>query len=243
MREYLLKGNQPAGLKCKQPIRLGVASLRDRLARLIVVLSLISALSVPFGSFVALFLQERPSQWSSPCEASSLWDEGTPSLFEDHKARRVGDLVTVLIVERSYASNKATTNTGKTVGGTVAEGGGLLSFIPGLGFDAKTKFSGGNTTSRMGSLVAKMSARVIEVLPNGNLKIQGKQGLIINKERQDILITGIVRPQDIRADNTVLSTYVGDAEIRYEGNLSSDQRKGILGFLQRFFAGVLDILF
>lgn len=175
--------------------------------------------------------------------AGSLWSESSSSLFSDHKASKVGDLLTVIIVERSYATNKAQTDSGKGASVGVEEGTGLLSFIPELGFGSKTKFQGGNTTTRMGTFTANMTAKVIEVLPNGNLKIEGTQGLVVNKERQNIVITGIVRPQDISRSNTILSTYVADAEIRYEGTLNVEERKGILGFLSRFFGSILDLLF
>lgn len=173
----------------------------------------------------------------------SLWSDHARSLFADHRARQVGDLITVLISERSYASNKAQTSTGKGAGITVAEGVGMFSFLPETGFSANTKSSGQNATSRSGNLVARMTARITEVLPDGNLRIEGTQALVINRERQNIVITGIVRPEDIGADNTVLSTYIANAEIRYEGSLNAEQRKGLLSFLGRFFAGILDFLF
>lgn len=173
----------------------------------------------------------------------SLWDDHTRSLFADHRARQVGDLITVLITERSYASNKAQTSTGKGAGITLAEGVGVFSFLPETGFSANAKSSGQNTTSRSGSLVARMTAKIIEVLPDGNLRIEGTQALVINRERQNIVITGIVRPEDIGSDNTILSTYIADAEIKYDGALNVEQRKGLLSYLGRFFAGILDFLF
>jgi flagellar L-ring protein precursor FlgH len=175
--------------------------------------------------------------------SSSLWSDEANSLFSDHKARRVGDLITVLISERSYASNNAQTSTGKGAGLTVAEGVGWLSFLPETGFSSNVKSTGRNSTSRSGNLVARMTARITEVLPDGNLKIEGTQAVVINRERQDIVITGIVRPEDIGADNTVLSTYIAGAEIKYEGSLNSEQRKGLLSYLGRFFDGILDFLF
>lgn len=175
--------------------------------------------------------------------AGSLWGDEPRSLFADHRANRAGDLITVLIVERSYASNKAQTATGKGAGITVAEGVGVFSFLPETGFAANTKSSGQAATSRSGNLVAKMTARVVEVLPDGNLRIEGTQALVVNREKQNIVITGIIRPEDIGADNAVLSTYIADAEIRYEGALDVDQKKGLLSYLHRFFAGILSFIF
>jgi len=175
--------------------------------------------------------------------ADSLWGGQPRSLFADHKASKAGDLITVLIVERSYASNKAQNSTGKGAGITVAEGVGMFSFLPETGFAANTKLSGQAATSRSGNLVAKMTAKVAEVLPDGNLRIEGTQALVVNREKQNIVITGIIRPEDIGADNTVLSTYIANAEIRYEGALDVDQKKGLLSYLQRFFAGILSFIF
>ncbi|NLS45025.1 MAG: flagellar basal body L-ring protein FlgH [Firmicutes bacterium] len=174
---------------------------------------------------------------------NSLWNPDSNSLFVDHKARKEGDLITVLIIERAHASHRAQTGAGKTLGGALVEGSGLLSFIPGLGINANTGFNGQNATSRSGDLVANMTARVVEVLPDGTLRIEGAQGLVINKEKQNIIISGLVRPEDIKADNTVLSTHVGCAEIRYEGILDNKEKTGLSGFLQRFFNGVIKFLF
>lgn len=173
----------------------------------------------------------------------SLWRPDSKSLFADHKAAKEGDLITVLIVERAYASHRAQTGTGKGTGVTLAEGSGVLSFIPAVGINANTTFKGQGSTSRSGDLVANMTARVVEVLPCGTLRIEGAQGLVINNEKQNIIISGLVRPEDIKANNTVLSTHVGCAEIRYEGVLNTDEKTGLLGFLQRFFTGVVNFLF
>lgn len=181
--------------------------------------------------------------FTSPCSATSLWKEGTASLFCDLKARNVGDVLTVLIAEKAVASNKAETSSGKDASLSAAQGSGLLSFLPEAGLGVSSSASSGKSTTRSGNLVAKMTAQVIEVLPNGYLRIQGTQGLIINKERQNIVITGIVRPQDVASDNTVLSTYIADAEIRYEGTIEASNRPGILGYLQRFFTGLISLIF
>lgn len=102
----------------------------------------------------------------------SLWRPDSGSLFQDHKARKEGDLITVLIIERAYASQKAQTGAGKGTGVALAEGSGLLSFIPAVGVNANTSFKGQGATSRSGDLVANMTARVVEVSPDGTLRIE-----------------------------------------------------------------------
>lgn len=197
----------------------------------------------PAGAHAAAVADEAGANQGAVQPQLSLWGDHARSLFADHRARQVGDLITVLISERSYASNDAQTSTGKGAGLTVAEGVGMFSFLPETGFSTNVKSNGRNATSRSGSLVARMTAKITEVLPDGNFRIEGTQALVINRERQNIVITGIVRPEDIGADNTVFSTYIADAEIKYEGSLNVEQKKGLLSFLGRFFAGVLDFLF
>ena len=146
-----------------------------------------------------------------------LWDEESGSLFSSLKARRVGDVVTVIIQEQSMAQSKAQTNTkvkNEALGGP---GRGTLDFISLWGLKSENKYKGDADTKRMGQLQAKISARIVEILPSGDYRIEGTKEVNINGERERIKITGIVRPRDIRPDNTVLSTYLADAAIMYDG--------------------------
>ena len=162
----------------------------------------------------------------------SLWqDNGTLcELFMDPKARRVGDIVTISVVETSVASNAADTNTARnsSISASIKNLLGLEnndSFPTGSGFDpfgsieatANSTFNGSGVTNRSGNLAASITARVTDVLPNGNLKILGKREITINKEKQYITLTGIIRPNDISSDNIILSTYISDAKIAYTG--------------------------
>jgi flagellar L-ring protein precursor FlgH len=162
----------------------------------------------------------------------SLWkDNGSLcELFIDPKARRVGDIVTISVVETSSASNAADTNTSRnsSISASITSLLGLennASFPTGSGFDpfgsieasASNTFKGSGVTNRSGNLAASITARVTDVLPNGNLKILGKREITINKEKQYITLTGIIRPNDISSDNIILSTYISDAKIAYTG--------------------------
>jgi len=165
-----------------------------------------------------------------PAAAQSLWNDGY-SLYTDTKARQPGDLVTLIIVERSQATSSTTTQTGKDASvefGPLLWGGSVL--IPGLGVDAGDNFRGGGSTTRGGSLNARMTAQVVDVLPNGVLRIEGRQTIIVNGEEQVIVVSGLVRPQDIKPDNTVLSTFVADATITYQGTgpIGDKQQPGLL---------------
>ncbi|MFH1625984.1 MAG: flagellar basal body L-ring protein FlgH [Pseudomonadota bacterium] len=178
----------------------------------------------------------------------SLWTEQNSHsvLFMDHKARRVNDTVTISIVEVSNASGEATTNTGResSVSAGITNFLGLPSsdwgvpnmwgrghgLSPTLSATTANTFDGTGKTVRKGNLTASITARVIKVLPNGNLVIRGRKRVTINNEDQIIVISGLVRPKDISADNTVLSTYVADARIEYTGKgvLADKQRPGWL---------------
>ena len=171
----------------------------------------------------------------------SLWQASSTSLIDDLKARRVGDTLTVIVTEQTSASKEATTGTGRS--GSVAAG------IPNLlGFEAKmaglngmdptklisastdSKYSGSGSTTRKDNLTATMTARVMEVLPNGNLLIEGRRNVMVNNEDQMIVLEGTVRPRDITPDNAINSSLIADARITYSGNgvISDRQRPGWL---------------
>lgn len=168
---------------------------------------------------------------TSPVSAGSLWSDGD-SLFADTKARRVGDLVTMIIVERAQATQSATTEAGQD--GSVQVGpisiADIVPVIPPITASGSDSSRAQGSTTRGGSLNARMTAQVVEVLPNGNLVIEGRQTIIVNGEEQIIVVSGQVRPQDIAPDNTVLSTFVADATIAYYGTgpVAEKQQPGLL---------------
>lgn len=170
----------------------------------------------------------------------SLWQENGHlcELFMNPKARRIGDIVTISIVESSSASNAADTNTSRSSSISASlntllglENSG--SFPTGSGFDpfgsitgsTSNTFKGAGTTNRSGELAASITARVTAVLPNGNLKIFGKREITINNEQQYIALSGIIRSRDISPDNVILSTYISDAKIIYTGTGVIDDRQ------------------
>lgn len=166
---------------------------------------------------------------AAPAAAQSLWNDNW-SLYADLKARQVGDLVTLIIVERTEASQAARTTTSKDGEVSIGPGLGFLDIIPLIQASGGDSLTAGGTTTRGGSLQAKMTTRVVEVLPNGVLKIEGRQTIVLNGEEQEIVVSGLVRTRDIGPDNTVLSTYVADAHIAFKGTgiLGDNQRQGIL---------------
>lgn len=176
----------------------------------------------------------------------SIWkgDNSSNSLFGDQRAKGIGDIITVKIVEVSQATEKATTDTKRS--GTVQLGipnffGLETNNIPSsistdrfVKADTKNDFNGEGETTRTGSLSATIAARVVDVMPNGNLAIEGKREISVNKEKKEILFQGIVRPKDIAYDNSILSTQVADAKIIYTG-IGVLGEKQSPGWLARIF--------
>ncbi len=164
------------------------------------------------------------------------------SLYTDKRAMRVDDILTVYIVESAKAGSNSGTSTDKKnqVGVNGIQGTGLLSFIPAFGASGSVGvgFDGKGSTSREGSLLAKVTARVSKVLDNGNLVIDGNKMVEINNEKEIISVSGIVRAQDIQPDNFVYSYNISDAKITYSGKGAAHegQRPGLIArFLNWIF--------
>ncbi len=140
------------------------------------------------------------------------------SLVSNIKARTVGDLITIIITEHASANATSKTranNKSESRGGPAL---GWLDFIKPWDMTVENKFLGDGDTQRDGSLRAELSARIVEVLENGNFRLEGTRMVNINGEKQLIEVTGYCRPRDIDADNTILSTYISDAQIAYNGS-------------------------
>jgi flagellar L-ring protein precursor FlgH len=181
-------------------------------------------------------------------ETGSLWAENGGSLnemFANAKARRVGDIVTIRIVENSSATNKATTDTDRDTSMSIGLTGffNLEDKFPSTSkffnpfspveSEYKGKFKGAGTTVRSGDLEAFISARIVQILPNGDFFIEGNREVRVNNENQVITLTGVVRPRDISGDNVIQSTYIADAKISYSGSgiVNDQQRPGWLARL------------
>jgi flagellar L-ring protein FlgH len=164
--------------------------------------------------------------------AGSIWsgENGNNLICSAKKARYVNDIVTIIVSETAAGGNKASTNTSKdtSTSATVTSLLGLENEIIGknanmngkigLNGTANNSLKGAGDTSRSSTLSASISARVLKVLDNGNLLIEGKRQLTVNAEDQYIIISGIVRPEDVTAENTVISQYIADARILYTGD-------------------------
>ncbi len=177
-----------------------------------------------------------------PATPGSLWTQQRGSLFYDTKGRNVGDIVTVSIYEQASASKEASTSTGRSssVSASLSKLLGLeknlstvnSSIDPTALLDASfdNDFAGEGKTSRKEDLVATLTTQIVEVYPNGNLRITGAKTVTVNKEKQIVKLTGIVRPSDISAQNSVDSQNILDARIAYTGKgvISDKQQQGWL---------------
>ncbi len=177
-------------------------------------------------------------------------------LVSDFRARNIGDVITILIEENLAASKDVKTQTKRksdySLGLTGILGlqfeetmqphfdNGTVSAAKAIGGNVNDKFDGSGATSSGTKLSGTVSARVVQVLPGGNLLIEGSRELNVNNETQYIVLTGIVRPKDISSDNTISSTKIADARLSYTGagQLSEKQQQGwmqrILGIVAPF---------
>lgn len=173
----------------------------------------------------------RPAQ-PEQVPPTSLWSESCQSLYSDRKACKVGDVLTILVSESAIASARADTKTSKSESASVEPGVGplLSALFPELSAGGKTASSSSGTTTRSGSLIARLSVVITEVLPGDQVRVEGIRTIQINKETQKLVIRGIVRIKDIAADNTVPSSLVANAELVFEGKgvIGSRQREGII---------------
>lgn len=169
---------------------------------------------------------------AAPAQApsASLFRVGAGSLFRDQRASRLGDILTIKINIQDKADIGNTTSRtrgGKETGGVAGLLGlqtPLSKFLPGNPDPAKlvdtnsdSKYTGGGTTNRSETVNMTMAAIVTQVLPNGNLMIRGRQEVRVNFEMRELIITGLIRPQDISRDNSIQHTQIAEARVIYGG--------------------------
>jgi flagellar L-ring protein precursor FlgH len=165
-----------------------------------------------------------------PVAGASLWSGSRDSLLGDDRAKRRGDILTVVVAIDESAEITASSDSGRTAsqglaidalfGLPEAVAGGLpggAGLSPAVAIDSGASFAGDGTTSREGSLELRVAATVTEVLPNGVLAIAGSQEVRVNNELRELLVSGFVRPSDISRGNEVSSDRIAQARISYGG--------------------------
>jgi flagellar L-ring protein precursor FlgH len=165
--------------------------------------------------------------------SASLFRAGAGAFLGDQRASRVGDIMTIRInvADRAEVGNNTSRTRTGSENASIGSLLGLEKLLPGNGANlAKTssesKNAGGGNISRSETINMTMSAIVTTVLPNGNLVIRGRQEMRVNFELRELIVTGIVRPQDIARNNSVLHSQIAEARISYggRGQLSSAQQ-------------------
>ncbi len=182
---------------------------------------------------------------TTPGTTGSIWPGETSrnALFQDLRAKNVGDIVTVQVSEKTSAIKEATTSTARSSSNDIAISRflglplnfGMRDFLnqgqpfsPEIASSYDADFDGSGTTKRSGELSAIISTRITEVLPNGNLVLEGRKDTIVNNEQQYIVLSGIARPEDINEENILPSALLSDARIEYSGKgvIADEQSPG-----------------
>lgn len=178
-----------------------------------------------------------------PSAPGSLWDEEKARVLigMDGIAHRVGDFITVRIEESAQTESSADTSTSREsenaagitslfgIEKSILKANSNMGAEIGMGAASSSSFDGEGSTSRKGVLIATLTCKVVDVLPNGNLVIWGWKQVRSNRETQYLVLTGQVRPRDIQIDNTVQSSLLAEARIEYTGSgvISDKQGPGI----------------
>jgi flagellar L-ring protein precursor FlgH len=174
---------------------------------------------------------------SLPAGATSLWNDESRAVFVKSARHRVGDLLTLIIVEQSSAVSQNKSQGQEETGFHVGPGEGLLNnLLPYMRAGAGSSYSGSGSANTSSQLTARLTVTVVAIeQETGNLVVEGRQKIRINNEDQDLVVRGRIRPEDVRADNTILSSYLADAEIEYKGKgtITNHSRPGII---TRFFS-------
>ena len=227
--------------------RISLTSLVTDHSSLVTTLALAFALAAchtdkPVGSRMVI------APYPPPKTTGSLWVEenGRAYLYEDLRAMRVGDILTVVISEKHQGSKSADTSaerestvanslSGNTIGIPNLRLGGATANGLAVNASAQSKFGGKGSTNRADTLTGTMTVMVTEVMPTGDLRIEGSREVTVNSEKQTMILTGLVRRVDVNTKNQVASSAVADARIEYTG-------LGVVNDVQRpgWFVRILD---
>jgi flagellar L-ring protein FlgH len=168
-----------------------------------------------------------PAREPTPNEANSLWRSGSRAFFKDQRAAQVGDVVTILVSMNDTANVQNATTTSRTSAetGSMASFFGMQAGLPKTITDPSKILNVGSTSSNGGAgqiqrndaVTIRLAGVVTQVLPNGNLVVSARQEFRVNNELRQLEVTGVIRPQDIASDNTVLHDRMAEARIAYGG--------------------------
>ena len=197
-----------------------------------------------FASSLALALAVA---FPAAAGAESIWPTtggGNHSMFADRKAASTGDIVTILVQEAAAATSTQTKASNRESSLTDAVSSFLFTpaasglgthkgELPAASWAGKSSYTGGGSVNNTQSLTARAAVLISDVLPNGNFVIEGVRVVKFSGETQYVVLRGIIRPDDIGTDNTILSTNIADARVEFysEGTLTDAQKRGWLSKL------------
>ncbi len=164
-------------------------------------------------------------------EAQSLWgDRGSGNLFSDRKARNVGDIVTIVINEATTQSTTKSTSNSKSSSTNLNTGIGIFDFLRAASAGGSDSFKADGSATASNRVSAQVTVTVTEIMPNGNMVVEGEQSIWQGKNEHKISLRGVIRPDDISVNNTIPSTKVADTTMKFNGKgpLNAKQRQGIL---------------
>ncbi|MBN2528429.1 MAG: flagellar basal body L-ring protein FlgH [Deltaproteobacteria bacterium] len=179
---------------------------------------------------------------ASPESTGSIWSDSSPSLFEDLRASRIGDILTVVIDEKQKGSGDAATTLSdeSSMDAGMSKFFGLMTALVDaypdieseklMGILSNSDFAGDGSTSRSSQLEGRIAVRVKKVLPNGDLFVEGHKVILINAEELHFYVSGAIRQSDVRPDNSVSSSLIADAQVEFSGRgvISDKQSPGWL---------------
>ena len=165
--------------------------------------------------------------------AQSLWadDNGVAwGVFADRKAHNVGDILTIVISERTTLAAQKSYSNEKTGNQNLGAGVGIFDFIKAASISGSDSFEADGSATDTHRATGNITVTVVELQPNGNMVVEGTQSIWQNKDEHKITLRGVVRPEDITASNTIPSTKVANAMVRFDGKgpLNAKQRQGLL---------------
>jgi len=169
-----------------------------------------------------------PEAIADTYQPNSLYRVSAKGFFKDERAHRIGDILTIIVTIDDNAQIDNTTATARSASNTAGMGGilggivttasaGTIDPTAAVDFSSATNNSGNGSVNRSESLETSVAAVITQVLPNGNLVIEGRQEVRVNFEVRDLIVSGIVRPSDIQANNTIPSAKIAEARISYGG--------------------------
>jgi flagellar L-ring protein precursor FlgH len=216
------------------------------MSRIVNLAVLIGALALAGCSATPSTIVQRPSslrpstpEMAAPTNGAIYQASAYRPMFEDRRARHIGDMLTISITEKT-AAVKAGASSGNKSGGVSFGAPGLLQGRLGatVGANAANKFADGDNQSASNTFSGTIGVTVTEVLPNGNLIVAGEKQIAMNKGVEFIRFSGMINPDTIQTGNIVASTQVADARVEYRTNSQID-RAEMTAMVSRFFQSLL----